>query len=85
MICSSDFGAAHGGRNDVMTHVNGKRHIHFANAASSSRSVATYFSPQALRSSIEAETRWAMFVAKHNLAFVASDHANKLFTTMFPN
>ena len=32
---------------------------------------------------IEAETRWALFVAKHNLAFLTSDHATKLFATMF--
>ena len=34
---------------------------------------------------IEAETRWAMFVSKHNVAFLSSDHANKLFAKMFPD
>ena len=34
---------------------------------------------------IEAETLWASFVVKHNLAFNASDHATKLFPKMFPN
>ena len=38
-----------------------------------------------LKNVIEAETRWAVFVAKHNLAFLASDHASKLFATMFPD
>ena len=33
----------------------------------------------------EAETRWAAFVAKHNVAFLASDHANKLYPKMFPD
>ena len=36
-------------------------------------------------SSVEAEARWAMFVAKHNLAFLSSDHATKLFPKMFPD
>ena len=36
-------------------------------------------------SSVEAEARWAMFVAKHNLAFLGSDHATKLFPKMFPD
>ena len=31
------------------------------------------------------ETRWAMFLAKHNIAFLASDHATKLFPKMFPD
>ena len=34
---------------------------------------------------IEAETRWVTFIAKHNVAFPASDHANKLFAKMFPD
>ena len=33
----------------------------------------------------ESEALWAMFVAKHNLPFLASDHANKLFPKMFPD
>lgn len=34
---------------------------------------------------VEAETRWATFIAKHNIAFLASDHATKLFRKMFPD
>ena len=28
---------------------------------------------------------WSLFVAKHNLAFLTSDHSNKLFKAMFPD
>lgn len=28
---------------------------------------------------------WSLFIAKHNLAFLTSDHANKLFKEMFPD
>ena len=54
-----------------------------ATASSSSRSVTTFFQPAVAQSTIEAETRWSLFVAKHNLAFLNSDHASKLFAKMF--
>ena len=34
---------------------------------------------------MKSEALWAMFVAKHNLPFLASDHANNLFPKMFPD
>ena len=34
---------------------------------------------------IGAEARWSFFVAKHNIAFLTSDHAAKLFFKMFPD
>ena len=34
---------------------------------------------------IKAETRWAIFVAKHNIAFLASDLATNLIRIMFPD
>ena len=34
---------------------------------------------------IEAETQWAMFVSKNNLAFLTRDHATKVFANMFPD
>ena len=54
-----------------------------AAASSSSRSLSSFFQPAVTQSVIEAETRWALFVAKHNLAFLNSDHATKLFAKMF--
>ena len=35
--------------------------------------------------SIEAEMCWSIFVAKHGLSFLFSDHATKLFPVMFPD
>ena len=54
-------------------------------AASSSFSLTSLYKAQQSASVIEAETHWAMFVSKHNLAFLASDHATKLFPKMFPD
>lgn len=84
-LCSIDFGVYHGGRNDVANHVNIKRHVDSDKAASTSRSLASIFQPQTSEKVIKAEVRWATFVAKHNLAFLSSDHATKLFGSMFPD
>ena len=56
-----------------------------AKAVSSMRSLTSHYKPQVSDKVIEAETRWATFVAKHNLAFLSSDHATKLFKVMFPD
>lgn len=84
-LCLSDFTISHGGKNDVTTHVNGQRHKEAAKNANSSRSVTSFFNQYAPENVIEAETRWSVFVAKHNLAFLTSDHATKLFSLMFPD
>ena len=60
-----------------------KNHRDLVAASSSSRSLSTFFEPSTSLKVIEAETRWALFVAHHNLAFLSSDHATKLFTKMF--
>ena len=54
-------------------------------ASSSSRSITSMFNPKVSESAIKAEALRAMFVAKHNIPFLASDHANKLFPKMFPD
>ena len=47
--------------------------------------MASFFRPQLRQSVIEAEARWSLFTAKHNLSFLSGDHATKLFKTMFPD
>ena len=84
-VCSKDFNVSHGGQNNVLKHVKGKHHQEMSKAASSSCSLTSLYKPQHSASVIEAETRSAMFVSKHNLAFLASDHATKLFPKMFPD
>jgi hypothetical protein len=85
VLCNSDFSIGHGGRNDVTAHVKGKRHNDIATAAGSSKSVSSYFSQPASQKTISAEARWALFIAKHNVAFLSSDHATHLFRKMFPD
>ena len=50
-----------------------------AAASSSCMSVSDFFQPQISKSGIE----WALFVAKHNLAFFSSEHdTSKIFTDL---
>lgn len=76
---------AHGGKNDVTTHVKGKRHRDLASASSSSKSVTSFFNQQVSHGVIQAEALWSTFVVEHNIAFKASNHATKLFHKMFPD
>lgn len=42
-MCCSDFSVAHGGKNDVVAHINTKRHKEAGKSASTSKSVAAFF------------------------------------------
>ena len=84
-LCGSDFSVSHGGKHDVSVHIYGKCHKAAASAASSSRSMASFFKPQLRQSVTEAVARRALFTANHNLSFLSSDHASKQFKTMFPD
>ena len=70
---------------DEMMSLLRKHHKEMSTAASSSRSISSIFKRNKAAAAIEAEALWSMFVAKHNLAFLTSDHANKLFPKMFPD
>ena len=85
VLCATDFTIHHGSRNDITIHVKSKRHTEMAKAVSSMQSITSHYKPQVSDKVIEAEVRWATFVAKHNLAFLSSDHATKLFKVMFPD
>ena len=67
----------------MTTHIKGKIHKEKGQAASSTRSLTSFYNPEVTQRLIEAETRWALFVAEHNIAFLSSDHATKLFPKMF--
>lgn len=69
----------------MVAHINTKRHKEAAKAVAGTKSVSSFFRRDISSSTINAESLWAMFTAKHNLAFLSSDHANKLFREMFPD
>ena len=58
-VCNIDISVAHGGRNDITKHIGVKNHCELA-AASSSRSLSSFFEPSTSLKVIEAETRWAL-------------------------
>ena len=66
-----------------MKNVGTKHHKEMATASFSSASITRFFQPNKSPISIEAETRWTLFVAEHNLTFLSSEHAAKLFPIMF--
>lgn len=68
----------------MKAHVDGPVHQRAFDRANSSNKLTSMFCPEFSAQLIEAEVCWALFVAKHNLAFNVSDHASKLFK-MFPD
>ena len=61
-----------------------QHHKKAAIAASSSQSIASFFQPRKQLDKVtEAEARWTLFTAKHNLSFLASDHATRLFKAIY--
>ena len=86
-VCFCYSSVSHSGRKDVTTHINRKVLKDKSKAVSTLHSVGSYFCPQALHLAIEAETRRSLFIAKHNIPFLASDHATRLFPNfkMFPD
>ena len=54
-------------------------------AVQSTTPITSLFQSQTSDQGIEAEVRWATFVAKHNIPFLSSNHATKLFSKMFPD
>ena len=44
-----------------------------------------FFQPKRQQRVAAAEARWALFTAKHNPSFLASDHTTKLFKVIFPD
>ena len=64
----------------MSSHLKSKRH---KEALPSNTPINSLFQPQRSNQAIEAKVRWATFVAKHNISFLSSDHAIKLFNKMF--
>ena len=81
------FGIYRGGRYNVTAHIKGNVHqqnLQTSRSLHHNWPLAQTTNP-ALSIEFEAEARWSMFVSKHNLAFMHSDHATKLFQKMFPD
>ena len=67
----------------MTSHTKTNCHKDMAKVASTSKSLSSFCRPQIPQNTIRAEAMWCLFTAKHNLSFLNSDHATKLFTEMF--
>ena len=63
-LCATDFSVIHGGRNDVTSHLKSKRHINMSKIVQSTTPITSLFCQSSSDEAIEAEVRWATFVAK---------------------
>lgn len=87
-LCSCTFSIGHGGKADIVQHIQTKKHKNQIPVPSSSKPVSSYFLK---RHSDEddkvtaAEMTMAYHTIKHHQSFSSSDCNNKLFSTIFPD
>ena len=56
-----------------------KRHIDMSKIVPLTTPVISLFRQSSSDQEIEAEVRWATFVAKHDISFLSSDHVTRFF------
>ncbi len=87
-ICRGDFSVASGGLHEVKRHVESKKHKEYLSGAANQPNIASSFARSSCSTSDQvtiAETYFSMFIAEHNLPFMAADHFSKLCKVMFPD
>ena len=77
--CGIDINISHSGKNDVEEHVGTSGYGAGVRASKVSANRSSFFAPKSSQEDIEAETRWTLFIAKHNVAFLVSGHVSNLF------
>lgn len=85
-ICFCEFSVGYGGRDDVKRHVTSKKHTTNSKASCDVKPISSMFSSKTSpvdEAVIRAETLFTSFLLEHNIALSASDHASKLFKSMF--
>eukprot|EP00745_Piridium_sociabile_P044218 TRINITY_DN9223_c0_g2_i7.p1 TRINITY_DN9223_c0_g2~~TRINITY_DN9223_c0_g2_i7.p1 ORF type:complete len:286 (-),score=56.51 TRINITY_DN9223_c0_g2_i7:367-1224(-) len=86
--CESDFRVSHGGITDVIKHVKTLRHVTKAAALKNTAPLGHFIARGdecADNRVIRAEAMFTSFLVEHNVPLAASDHAGKLFRSMFPD
>ena len=89
-ICRSDIKISHGGANDIVIHINKKKHIENEEAERQATSIPKEgridnFFIKEDHSVISAEVAFTDFLVEHNVPLSAADHAGPLFRSMFPD
>lgn len=81
--CGLDFSIAHGGKNDISSHVKSKRHQASAKCHEENKKINSLFVPTDF-SVIRAESLVTAFIVEHNLPFSCADHVGPLLRKIFP-
>ena len=86
-ICCTDFSIASGGVHEVKRHMGTKKHVELAKQSAGQTTIAATFrkGTSVADQVTAAEIYFSMFIAEHNLPFLAADHFNKLCKVMFPD
>ena len=82
-LCNSDLSVGKGGKKDLLKHAGTQSHKKNERAVSGSS--LSMFVVRQDNSVVDAELRWANFVAENHLPMALSDNFNKLVPAMFPD
>jgi hypothetical protein len=82
-LCNSDLSIGKGGKKDLIKHAG--RQVHKKNELAVSGSSLSKFVMRQDNSVVDAELRWANFVAENHLPMALSDNFNKLAPVLFPD
>lgn len=83
-VCNCEFSVAHGGKTDVVKHVNTKKHLEKAASIEKNEKIS-FFAETRDQKVIKAECLFTAFLLEHNLPLSVADHAAPLFKKMFPD
>ena len=82
--CSRDICMAHGGVKDLKKHKNTAL-SHSERSTVGALPLSSCYGPVRSSEVLEAEVKFGYFLGEHHLAFNITDHASKLFSSMFPD
>lgn len=85
-LCSRSIQISTAGFSSISKHASASKHVKARNANSSTTDIRSAFTSVNSDDAVtDAELKWVAFLNEHNIPFAVSDHAAKLFQSMFPN
>lgn len=81
-LCSSAFNISNGGKIDIEKHIITDKHKKFVNA-SSSKSIATYFSAKTDTKMLACDGLWAYHIIQENQSFRSADCSSNIFRNCY--
>lgn len=84
-ICRCDFSVSHGGKSDILKHVQTKKHKESLQCVESNQKLSYLCKSQSVDAVTNAEALFTSFIVEHNLPTNCADHAGPLFRKMFPD